>query len=738
MTDRPIIGIDGEGAGRASGHRYRYLVGVNEDGSVATEERDPEGLSGIACLDALLRLPSEPLKFGYSLGYDLTFWLRDLPDALTWKLLRPDARRVGNHLPPVIWWPGSRGYQLNFVKGQLTVARLRFGEHEEGCRIVHTKSCGNPFCTGIDTPVPGAPFLFGCRRDPCPGCKVEASTCIWDVWRFFQGSFVSACENWGVVSEAEAKQIREFKKLRGTPEFEHRWDEVEAYCRLECQKLAELGRKLLRAHADAGLTLKSYFGSGSTGSVMLSSMNALDYMMRSKPDPAKPGKKLYTPIEYSKGLKQAIATAMFGGRFEIAQRGPVKRTVYHYDMASAYPYQFAQLPCLAHGKWRHVSGKRTLQEVERATAAVVRYRLPPSDAIRVDRTARVSLYPKDVEEHRVSTEPWGPFPLRHKDGTITFPVTSGGGWVWKSELLAGLRYAPNVQIVEAWVYNADCGCEVFRKSLPRFYEKRLEWGKNGAGLVLKFGMNACPGKMSQSRGFRMGMEREVGRRIWAGMVNAGTRADLLEAIRNDPYAVLATSTDGLFSTRKLMLREPVDLGTRETARRAEKAELGQWEAKDTLQKGVHLIRPGVLFALDGTKLTQTKARGIGKMTLKEQEPYVTQHWDEHGPESLTIEREVFWGARICVRSTDDGFSRDRKYGTWSVQKTEVSYEPTPKRPLATEDGRLLTWAFSDQVQSRAYDPAKIPLHVQQLRQDKDVYADQPDGLDEDEEGALIA
>ena len=763
--DRPTIGIDGEGYGEGAEHRYRYMAAVYASGVVASEADDVNGLSSRACLDALVVMPKSPLVFGFALGYDITFWLRDVPPDLVWSLTHPETRQSQDGMPfPVRWWPEGLpvGYKLNLLQGRFDVARLIKGKHKPDCRVIHAKSCKNPHCVGIQRVklVGDMPYLIGCRREPCHGCLIDGQRRVWDFFKFFQSSFLAACTDWGVISKEEACLLEEFKKLRGSETFRARWDEVKAYCRLECQKAAELARRLIDAHNDAGLTLKSYYGAGSTGNAMLTAMNAQSFMKRKQPgldDKKDTWETMPMPAE----LTRAIASAFFGGRFELSRRGPVRKPVHSADIASAYPYQFAQLPCLVHGTWRHVKGKGLQRAIERSTTAVVHYKLPFTDAIpvfsRKGRVETTSLYqfPHEApgkewlafEEHRISRTPWGPFPMRHADGCITFPVTSGGGWVWKAEFLAGQRFAPNVEAVQAWVYSTECACDVFRKRMPDYYKLRVAWGKEGRGIVLKLGCNSCPGKTAQSKGTHPKFQNFV----WAGMVNAGTRSQLLDAIALDRENVLATATDGILSLRAFEganeLAEPIDTGTAGLVdpKGIVKAPLGgwevngAWEAKDRKppMSGVHLVRPGVLFPLDDDgNAKEFKARGVGKAVLKKERVIVLESWEAHGPRALTFTRDIFWGMRSSVRNGKKGPVRDKKYGTWEKQPVHVSYEPEPKRPWALKDDTLLTWAFGPEVVCEAYDPAIKPAHVRELQAEKILSEDQPD-VEEGEDAAEL-
>lgn len=222
----PIIGIDGEGQGRAP-HRYTFLAAVNEAGKRFSVSNN-QGLSTIQCLDFLLSLPQDNLVLGYSLGYDWTKILMDMDNETLYSLIHEETRmfirngRVLYH--PVNW----AGYQLNYINGKMSLRHVK-------------------------------------RR-----------TAIWDIWRFFQGKFTAALKDWEVATKEEIAEIEKMKLQRG--EFDKLdGKQVEEYCFDECLKLTRLARKLITAHRDAGLELASYYGAGSTASVFLKRIDVKQY-----------------------------------------------------------------------------------------------------------------------------------------------------------------------------------------------------------------------------------------------------------------------------------------------------------------------------------------------------------------------------------------------------------------------------------------------------------------------------
>lgn len=263
---RTVIGIDGEGLNIGSNHLYCYMAACGTDQEYGAIQ-DMKGLDTQTCFEFLLSLPKKHLKFGFSLGYDYTKILESMPNKKIWQLTHPE-HRPGNRRPKAVFWtptPGGVKYKLSYISGCLRIGKILPGYHNSWCKINHVINCQDGECEG-------------CRSE-CKGCKIVSSVTIWDIFKFFQASFINACKDWGVITDEEYKQLKEMKDKRGTF-VESEWKEVQNYCIMECKKLAELGEKLIQAHVDAGLNLTQYHGAGSTGAAMLKSMGAQNFMMR--------------------------------------------------------------------------------------------------------------------------------------------------------------------------------------------------------------------------------------------------------------------------------------------------------------------------------------------------------------------------------------------------------------------------------------------------------------------------
>jgi hypothetical protein len=533
--------------------------------------------------------------------------------------------------------------------------------------------------------------------------KDGRSIVIWDIFKFFQGKFVNALIDWKVGNPELWKRMKEMKDLRGTFDAEMAL-RVREYCLEECLCMAKLARKLLQGHTDAGLELTSFYGAGSSASAMLTKMRIKEQM-------GEPPEEMELPI----------ASAFFGGRFENSVIGEIEGPVYNYDISSAYPYQLYQLPCLLHAEWRKSKRRRDLNG---ARMALVRY------SIRAE--------PEITD--------WAPFPFRDRDGNISYPKVSDGGWVWLPEFLAGERGWPkNVVFHEAWIYESDCECRPF-KDIAHYYNERLRIGKEGAGIVMKLGCNSCYGKIAQSVGNGV-----FNSWAWAGMITAGCRGQLLDVtvMHKDRANLLMKATDGAFTRERLITPVPIDTGTGILNPKTGLIEkqLGGWEEK-IIEQNVFIARPGIYFPMNPSKeqLKDCKGRGVGKSVVYDNWKLISDSWAKDGvSEPVTVANVTrFCGAKTSLTRTGDtrkGYVYSRanghgglkdehdkewpSYGEWVQREVKMSFDPLPKRDCVAPDGRSLVLRDSHGM-SVPYKKASSAEETSAMRIAYDEMTEQPD------------
>ena len=709
-----FVGIDGEGTTDHFGpwpgkHRYTMLCAADEFGRKYSV-KNPKGLTTQECFKFILALPHKNTKiFAYSFGYDLTKILENVDDATLYKLVRPELRRRvqknGQKVQVPVYCPPSKPkYCLDWMNGRFTIKKL------EGSEIVVDQDTGQP----------------------TTAFKWSPANIINDVWKFFQGKFTAALEDWKVpdnVSKDERKVIldrmREMKDQRSN--FDQLTEEeIEEYCFGECRYMANLARKLTEAHIKAGIPLKNYFGAGSSAEAMMLVMKIKDHVKQARADNPTPSSSEDSPG--SNSVEYVQRCAFFGGRFEIGRIGPVHGEIFNYDISSAYPFQLTFLPCLIHGKWEHTTDRKAIKH---ARTAIVHYTLGEPTIKR----------------------PWAPFPFRLKNGSIAFPETSGGGWVWREEYLAGEKLFENVGFQEAWLYHCDCDCQPF-KDIPKYYSYRIFIGKEGPGIVVKLGVNSNYGKTAQTIGGEPGTFHSW---MWAGLITSGCRAQVLESmmLHKDLDNLLMVATDGIASLEQLKLPKPRDTGTdwlpcpdpdpkdvaeapelfrKEGSQWLVNKPLGGWEEK-IIRNGMFLARPGIYFPLNPTKadIKRIRARGLGRAAVWNNWEKIVEAFNDKQPGIRIQNLSLFHGIKTSItRSGKPGeykYNRSDEYGRWSSRPIDMTFSPMPKREPKILEGGRLTLRKLDGLESAPYDKGILSPEAILLLQQALEESEQPDGGD---------
>lgn len=639
------VGLDGEGITIDGHHRYTLLCCAGRSSAQPFRASVGDGdrpLTSQECLEFILGIPNRYRIAGFCLGYDWTLILKDLPDKTLFRLFHPEVRQGESGPLPVYW----KGYKLNLAgKAKMMVARK------------------------------GAMGFSGGAIAP--------PQVVWDVFGFFQGSFVSALKKWGIGTAEQVERIQAMKRRRR--EFDKLpFERIRAYCFEECELLAELMTELDDAHEAAGLKLHSWFGAGSTAAVLLQKLGIESSL-------SEPPKDMILPIHQ----------AFFGGRFEHSLIGPMKGPIYGYDISSAYPYALTRLPCLCHGRWQLTREK---ERAKRATIALIHYGYRSTSA----------------SHCRPQVQPWGALPFRRKNGNIVFPLSSAGGWAWGVEYWSAERFSakhgrPQV-FREAWVYETDCKCRPF-SDLAEYYLTRLEWGKEARGIVLKLGMNSVYGKLAQSVG-----SHRYRSLIWAGLVTAHCRGQLLDlmALHKNPKHILGVATDGLYTTEDLRSAVATAPGQKP---------LGGWECTEYSE--LFFIQPGVYFQPTGT-IEKTRSRGVPRIDVAEQQRRILDSW-ARGERTIAIEGLVrFWGVKSSIhrRLLNDQFIYERSdnYGQWLDHPHVLQYAAEPKRCKLTKDNRLTPWVLGeDEGESTPYDRGLVGDQTEAMKEIEQILAEQPEG-----------
>lgn len=604
---RRFAGIDGEGWGadRYGRQEYRLLLVASADWSrhLATEKhmRWSEALHFVA------NLPLEYTYVGYGLGYDFCQMLRTLPEECLQSLMRPESRT---------------------------------GTTKTGARIV--RPCYTP-----KVEIAGRYWYFGLQLIPRKQLKVRAwsspdlnhwdhrdgtwaahkTVTLWDVFSFFQSSFLKAATDSLIVPSDKLDTIRAGKLRRGDNPDHDLSQEIE-YCRTECEALAAMVKNVDNLCASAGYPLRDYYGAGSIATAMMRVENTKDHTH---------------PVNIPDGMLPACAHAFFGGRFENRMFGHVG-TIYEYDLNSAYVGVQYQVPCMVHGHWQHIVGRPdTVPKPEQVGLYRVKWNwfLPP------------------VKRGGTPIRPlWGPFLQRSSANGVHSPP-SGQGWMCANEYDAARRWADQkgytLTVTETWTWHPDCPVRPFAYMADGYRLRReLKQSGDGRQLVYKLGLNSHSGKCDQTVG-----GAPYHHPFLAAWIKAGCRAHILDAISCDPDAIVGVATDAVYSTRRL----PLKLGS----------ELNEWT--ETLKPDAFLYQPGIGWG-ENDDDQWVKRRGIATLTPELRRQVVTQFATAGELTTLVIKKPIFYG-----------LARNRpRYmlGRWSTLNTSVTIGPGDKRYILSD------------------------------------------------------
>lgn len=433
------------------------------------------------------------------------------------------------------------------------------------------------------------------KKTPC-----DQAT-LWDVWGFFQDSFAGVMRKW-IPDHPDYQFISRMKGERSIFDRSE-IEEIRKYNAAELRCLVEIMDRVRSAVNNLGIKLNRWDGAGAIAAAMLRHHKVKEHK-------AKSPEKVF----------EAARHAYSGGHIEVCQLGYHDGPVYHYDVNSAYPAEFAKLPSLAQGRWKY--GKGT-EPPAGFTLVHTEWRFHPGN----------NFYPLFYRE---------------SNGTIVYS-RDGKGWHWHCEWDAARQYseqfgAEYFKVIEWWHFECHAN-ELPFQWVKDYYTRRQDLVReaktngieNGEEKIIKLGLNSLYGKTAQQVGARI-MNGEIQEPAyfqmeWAGAVTAGCRAKLmLAAIQNMP-AIIGFATDGLFST------EPLDLDC------PKEKELGLWEYQK--HDGITIVMPGIYWLHDNNK-TKHYSRGFDKRHMGDC-AFVHKAWAQR-KESVPVEMTRLIGLGTAITS----------------------------------------------------------------------------------------
>lgn len=508
-------------------------------------------------------------------------------------------------------WGFAFDYDVNQILNGLTITQLTRLSHTNRTyygefRIHH---------------IPGKMFRITNRR-------TEKTVTVWDAFSFIRSSFAQWLKDWKLVGRSDLAFIKRMKDKRSTfgpDEF----DEIKRYCFMELDYL-DLGvRELLERIKVTEIKPRSWYSPGSVSAEVMREKKIEDHF----PD-------LLLPE-----ISTAAKAAYFGGRFETRIIGSVAGPLYHYDINSAYPYALTQLRCLKCGLWEHV---KYVDPQEPGNLLLITWGARPF---------------RDPHKRR----PWGPFPVRLGSGSLRYPlINETPSWYWSDEVYAA-RHFTNIKIHSAYRFTPGCEDRPF-DFIRDLYDLRRELKRQGdaAEYTYKLVINSCYGKLAQRP--RRGKIPRFYQPLYAGRVTALCRAQMLEAMGQDPDAILQTATDGLTSFKQLDL--PLSNN------------LGDWGVK-MLDK-ILIIQSGIYFWADEKGKMLQRSRGFHPKTMTYDS--CLDAWQSHPEEAMVFTNRRFVGYRTALHR-----GQMDTWRSWQDYPVHISMQPEPRREaLAYVNGYLVS------------------------------------------------
>jgi hypothetical protein len=466
--------------------------------------------------------------------------------------------------------------------------------------------------------------------------KQGRSIRVEDTFGFYQQSFVKALDKWNMPDKKALERIAEGKKHRGDSFAQMDTTEVRNYCLDECQQLAQLTDKLKHAISNAGIQLQKYIGAGAIAQTFMRKYNVHHHVRHDN--------------EYGKTIQDAIMYAYFGGRSEIYRQGYFRDPTYVYDINSAYPTQTLTLPSLRNGLWRSYRGTDSALQ-----NAILSGEIPYG-------LCKVSW---DVREAMPILVP---FPKRMPSGNIRYRG-KGTGWYWMAETQAALRhFKDRITIHEILAFDPRNEAKPFA-FVEHLARLRLQAKTNNlpSHQIYKLGLNSLYGKTAQAK--RGGRYPAYQSYVWAGMITAGTRAQMLDAIAPNVDNVIACATDGIIFSNDPQL--------------ATGTGLGQWERN--VYDELLYLQAGVYFC-NGKGVNKTRGHILADLHYAD----ILEGWLTDGPNfqyKYTSRRFVGMGLANHLNDFD-------MWCDWIDFERTLRCKPPGKVPetTLTYDGAL--WDFT--------------------------------------------
>jgi hypothetical protein len=450
---------------------------------------------------------------------------------------------------------------------------------------------------------------------------------IWDVFGFFQSSFVKALKQFHIGTGNQWESLQSMKEQRSDFTTDG-IDKIVEYNALECELLVDLMNDVNKSLITAGIELHSWHGAGAVAGALMRKY------------------KVKNHIEQPTGSHiNPVLSAYFGGRIQSLRIGEFNQPVYGHDLVSAYPTSIAELPSLSGMKQYTL---RKYDESKRYVIYHVRWNLNEP----IKPIAEKYLDTQTIDDYNGENRQaiLAPFPFRDKSGNIHYPL-EGEGYYWDCEVRAAKQiYGDNIQVISGYGFDITDNTKPFEFVPIMFAErKRFKQEGNNAQLVIKLGLNSLYGKTAQGIGYQ-GNLPPYQCYIWAGLITAETRAKMLTLAASNPHCVIGFATDGLFATEQLANDGGGDLGS--------------WEL--TKYDSMFCVKPGFYsFLKNGEVLNKVRGFRLNQVNFDE----LRTEWNRNGIAGRIVTKNTSF---IGMKSASERF----KWRSWVDTEKTLTFMPT--------------------------------------------------------------
>jgi hypothetical protein len=463
---------------------------------------------------------------------------------------------------------------------------------------------------------------------------------IYDIFKFFNVSYLTALDKFGIGGKEDLEIIERGKKRRANFSFAD-IDEVEHYWNSEIKLLPELADAIRDACYKGGFFITDWHGPGAIARYLCKHNHVEKYMSH------------HNPQKVPTGVKIARQAAYAGGRFHGFRAGNFSGPVYVADINGAYIYAATKLPRLDNGRWEPVDPNtiRSKDDIQDFGLYRIKY-----DYTYPNIPSWIHYITKNGFLH--------PQPLFHRDkgGGLSWPYCTEG-WFWSPEakLVAGSSYA---KFLEAWVYVSDNSFP-FAKWINSAHARRIDLQKKGdpAERGFKWGLAAIYGQWAQRIGWnpRTRMAPRTHQIEWAGYITSWCRAEVYKVAKQvaDKGGLISIDTDGICATVPFTGLE-------------EGENLGQWKLEE--YSGIIQWQTSMYWLRGKDNQWRTpKTRGIkrGKVSREVAEKEIARleltSTIKGKQGHFMADRKSFWGyGRALTQNWD-------KWRTWEVVKSEWGF-----------------------------------------------------------------